>query len=139
MSFFDDRLTTMAPQAIRQRSLKERNTQRRKRRRTVECKIAEIAELCDFDVSLIMRNRESGEHYTFRSSESWRPNMEDIVSPYNSCIAPPPLTIASLRTPSLRTSFLGISRSSTRRRRGKDRRDRGDARHLKNCSPKTRR
>jgi hypothetical protein len=67
---------------VNERTLKERNTQRRKRRRTVEFKAAEIAELCDFDVSLIMRNRESGEYYTFKSSDLWRPNMEDIVRPY---------------------------------------------------------
>jgi hypothetical protein len=73
----------MASQEIRQRSLKERNTQRRKRTETVELKVAEMAELCDFDSALIMRNRESGEIYSFRSSDSFRPNMEDIVSPHN--------------------------------------------------------
>lgn len=72
----------MASQEIRQRTLKERNTQRRKRTETVELKVAEMAELCDFDSALIMRNRESGEIYSFRSSDSFRPNMEDIVSPH---------------------------------------------------------
>ncbi|KAH8799649.1 hypothetical protein F5884DRAFT_863258 [Xylogone sp. PMI_703] len=66
----------MAPQ----RTLKERNTQRRKRRRTLESKAAEIAELCDFDMALIMRNCESGEYYTYRSRDSWRPNMEEILA-----------------------------------------------------------
>lgn len=83
------RLTTMASQEIRQRSLKERNTQLRKRTETVELKVAKIAELCDLDTALVMRKRESGEIYSFRSSDSFRPNMEDIVSPYNVYVVPP--------------------------------------------------
>ena len=139
MSFFNDRLTTIASQAIRQRLLKEQNTQWRKRKQIMECKIAEIVELCNFDVLLIIRNRKSGKHYIFKSNKSWRPNMEDIMSPYNSCITSSPLIIASLRTPNLRTSFLKILRSLIRRRKGKDRKDRRNMRHLKNCFPKIRR
>jgi hypothetical protein len=119
-SFFNNRLVIMAPQAIRQRSLKERNAQRRKRSETLELKVADMAILCDYDAALIMRNRETGELYSFRSSDSWRPNMEDIVSPYNTYSAPPPLTIVSLRIPNLGTSFLEILRRSRERRRDKD-------------------
>jgi hypothetical protein len=54
----------------------------------VEFKVAEMAELCDFDVSLIVHNRELGEYYSFRSSDLWRPNIEDVARPYYSCIAP---------------------------------------------------
>ncbi|PMD31608.1 hypothetical protein L207DRAFT_537071 [Hyaloscypha variabilis F] len=70
----------MASQEIRPRTLKERNTQRSKRIETMELKVAEVADLCDFTSALIMRNRESGEIYSFISSNSFQPNIEDILA-----------------------------------------------------------
>jgi hypothetical protein len=86
----------------------------------MEFKVAEIVKLCDFDILLIIYNYELREYYTFRSSDLWRPNIEDIVHLYYSCITPPPLTIISLYILNLRISFLRILRSLIRRRKGED-------------------
>lgn len=42
----------------------------------MELKVAEIAELYDFNLVLIKSDRESGKIYSFRSSNSFRPNIE---------------------------------------------------------------
>jgi hypothetical protein len=80
----------MVLQPIRKKSLKERNAQRKKRRRSIEFKSWEIGEFCDFDVALFIYNREAGEHYVYISedSELWPPTMEQIVSvpPQLQCI-----------------------------------------------------
>jgi hypothetical protein len=71
----------------------------------MEFKVVEMAKLYDFNVLLIIYNRESGEYYIFRFSDLWRLNIEDIVRPYYSCITPPPLIIISLCILNLRISF----------------------------------
>jgi hypothetical protein len=64
------------------RTIKERNTQRRKRRRGVEKKTYEIGKLCGFDVALIMYNPDEDQYYMYLSTrrESWPPSKEQIVS-----------------------------------------------------------
>ena len=42
----------------------------------------EIAKLYDFNLVLIIRNRESSEIYSFRSNDLFQLNIEDIISPY---------------------------------------------------------
>src|SRR5436190_23477795 len=66
----------------RTRTIKERNTQRRKRRRGLKKKAYEIGKLCGFDVALIIYNPEVEQYYMYLSTrrESWPPSREQIVS-----------------------------------------------------------
>ena len=88
----------------------------------MEFKIAEIAKLCDFNISLIIYNRESKKYYIFKSNDLWRPNIKNIVSFYNSYIILLFLIIISLYILNLRISFLEISRSLIKRRKKKNQR-----------------
>lgn len=62
------------------KTIKERNTQRRKRRTGLEKKAFFLSKLCGLDVALIIYNPESDSYYTFRSSERAWPDLPTIVS-----------------------------------------------------------
>lgn len=62
-----------------ERSKKERNTQRRKRRQGLEKKAYFLAKLCGFDVALLIYNPEQKIYHTFRSSDKKWPSVESIV------------------------------------------------------------
>jgi hypothetical protein len=49
----------------------------------MELKVTEIAELYDFNLVLIISNSESGKIYSFRSSDSFRPNIVDTSEPWD--------------------------------------------------------
>ena len=66
----------------------QRRSERLHRRKaTLINKAHELAEFCDVDVALIIRNRRTGRYFTYRSldHESWPPTQEQIVSyrPYS--------------------------------------------------------
>jgi hypothetical protein len=61
---------------------KRRSERLNRRKLTLINKAHELAELCDVDVALIIRSRESGRYFTYNSLdlESWPPSKEQIVS-----------------------------------------------------------
>jgi hypothetical protein len=63
--------------------LPKRRSERLSRRKfTLINKAHELAELCDVDVALIIRNRQTGRYFMYNSLnlESWPPSKEQIVS-----------------------------------------------------------
>ena len=63
-----------------EKTTKERNTQRRKRRIGLEKKAFFLSELCGLDVALLIYNPEEDSYYTFRSSERDWLDIPSIVS-----------------------------------------------------------
>ncbi|KAH8799379.1 hypothetical protein F5884DRAFT_635273, partial [Xylogone sp. PMI_703] len=63
---------------------KRDNEKFRKRKNTLITRANELAELCDADVSLTIRNRKTGRIFTYNSidSETWPPSKERIQQSY---------------------------------------------------------
>ena len=61
-------------------TLKERNTQRRKRRWGLEHKAYEMGEFCGFELAQFMYNPEKDEYYAFMTTDQMTWNVEQIVS-----------------------------------------------------------
>ena len=63
---------------------KRRSERLNRRKWTLINKCHELAEFCDVDVALIIRNRKTGRYFTYNSVdlESWPPPKEQIVSHY---------------------------------------------------------
>jgi hypothetical protein len=63
--------------------LPKRRSERLSRRKSTLIKKAhDLAEFCDVDVALIIRNRQTGRYFTYNSVDlkSWPPSKEQIVS-----------------------------------------------------------
>jgi hypothetical protein len=60
---------------------KRRSERLSRRKSTLINKAHELAEFCDVDVALIIRNRQTGRYFTYNSVdlESWPPSKEQIV------------------------------------------------------------
>ncbi|KAH6704370.1 hypothetical protein BKA61DRAFT_455266, partial [Leptodontidium sp. MPI-SDFR-AT-0119] len=61
---------------------KRRSERLSKRKSTLINKTDELAKLCDVNVALIIRNRQTGHYFTYNSIdlESWSPSKEQIAS-----------------------------------------------------------
>jgi hypothetical protein len=61
---------------------KRRSERLSRRKSTLINKAHELAEFCDVDVALIIRNRQTGRYFTYSSVdlESWPPSKEQIAS-----------------------------------------------------------
>ena len=64
------------------KSPKRRSERLSRRKSTLINKADELAELCDVDVALIIRNRQTGHYFTYNSIdlESWPPSKQQIAS-----------------------------------------------------------
>ncbi|KAG4415557.1 hypothetical protein IFR04_011321 [Cadophora malorum] len=66
---------------------KRRSERLSRRKATLINKAYELAEFCDVDVALIIRNRQTGRYFTYNSVDlaSWPPSKEQIAShcPYH--------------------------------------------------------
>jgi hypothetical protein len=61
---------------------KRRSERLSRRKSTLINKAHELAEFCDVDVALIIRNRQTGRYFTYNSVDlaSWPPSKEQIAS-----------------------------------------------------------
>jgi len=61
---------------------KRRSDRLSRRKSTLINKAHELAEFCDVDVALIIRNRQTGRYFTYNSVDlaSWPPSKEQIAS-----------------------------------------------------------
>jgi hypothetical protein len=61
---------------------KRRSERLSRRKSTLINKAHDLAEFCDVDVALIIRNRQTGRYFTYNSVDlkSWPPSKEQIVS-----------------------------------------------------------
>ncbi|PMD52701.1 uncharacterized protein K444DRAFT_481320, partial [Hyaloscypha bicolor E] len=61
---------------------KRRSERLSRRKSTLINKAHELAEFCDVDIALIIRNRQTGRYFTYNSVdlESWPPSKEQIAS-----------------------------------------------------------
>jgi len=64
-----------------EKTVKERNKQRQRRKEGLFHKAYEMAEFCDYWVAVTLYNPNLGEYYMFKSVDSptWPPSFEQIV------------------------------------------------------------